>query len=104
MRVADRPAVQLRGHAAQHRCEPLGRGEADAALPGVRQPQARFGGHRRPILEPHEALVRSILDTKSDISLCESGPKLHGHGVVVGATSTIGRFLRRTGLTRKKRA
>ncbi len=25
---------------------------------------ARFGGHRRPILEPHEALVRALLDTK----------------------------------------
>src|ERR671910_3351569 len=53
---------------------------------------ARFGGHRRPILEPHEGLVRSILDTKSDISLIEIRAELCRHGVVVGATSTIGRY------------
>src|SRR4028118_2001209 len=64
---------------------------------------ARFGGHRRPVLEPHEALVRSILETKADISLVEVRSELHRHGVVVSATSTIGRFLRRAGLTRKKR-
>jgi transposase len=62
---------------------------------------ARFGGHRRPILEPHEALLRSILDAKTDISLIEIQAELLRHGVVVGATSTIGRFLRRAGLTRK---
>jgi len=27
---------------------------------------ARFGGHRRPILDEHEALVRSLLDAKPD--------------------------------------
>jgi transposase len=63
---------------------------------------ARFGGHRRPILEPHEALLRSILNAKTDISLVEIQVELHRHGIEVGATSTIGRFLRRTGLTRKK--
>ena len=64
---------------------------------------ARFGGHRRPILEPHAALLRSILDSKPDISLVEIRAELHRHGVEVGAISTIGRFLRRAGLTRKKR-
>ena len=63
---------------------------------------ARFGGHRRAILEPHEALVRSIVDAQSDISLVEIQAELRRHGVVVGATSTIGRWLRRAGLTRKK--
>jgi hypothetical protein len=33
--------------------------------------RARFGGHRRPILAPHEALVRALVDTKADISLRE---------------------------------
>jgi transposase len=65
---------------------------------------AHFGGHRRPILEPHEALVRSLLEAKSDISLVEIQAELRRHGVVVGATSTIGRWLRRAGLTLKKRA
>jgi transposase len=63
---------------------------------------ARFGGHRRPILEPHEVLVRSILDGQSDISLVEIQAELRRHGVVVGATSTIGRWLKRAGLTHKK--
>lgn len=65
---------------------------------------ARFGGHRRPILEPHEALVRGLLDAKADISLVEIRAELHRHGIVVGATSTISRWLRRAGLTHKKRA
>jgi transposase len=65
---------------------------------------ARCGGHRRPILQAHEALVRSIIETRADISLVEVRSELHRRGVVVSATSTIGRFLRRTGLTRKKRA
>ncbi len=63
---------------------------------------ARLGGHRRPILEAHEALVRSLLDAKADITLVEIQTELARHGVVVGATSTIGRWLRRAGLTRKK--
>jgi transposase len=62
---------------------------------------ARFGGHRRPILNEHEVLIRSLLDTKADISLTEIQTELARHGVVVGATSTIGRWLRRAGLTRK---
>jgi putative transposase len=43
----------------------------------------------------------TILDAKTDISLIEIQAELLRHGVVVGATSTIGRFLRRAGLTRK---
>ena len=60
---------------------------------------ARFGGHRRPILEPHETL-----DARSDISLMEIQAELRQRGIVVGATSTISRWLRRVGLTHKKRA
>ncbi len=64
---------------------------------------ARYGGHRR-ILAPHEALVRRLLDAKADISLKEIQTELRQHGIVVGATSTISRWLRRAGLTHKKRA
>src|SRR5918997_4182849 len=35
---------------------------------------ARFGGHRRPILDEHDAVVRSLLETKPDITLVESWP------------------------------
>ena len=65
---------------------------------------ARYVGHRRPILEPHQALVRALLDTKADISLKEIQAELRQHGIMVGATSTISRWLRRAGLTHKKRA
>jgi transposase len=63
---------------------------------------ARFGGHRRPILEPHEALVRALLAAKPDITLGEIQAALRRHGVEVSATSTIHRWLRRKRLTRQK--
>src|SRR5919112_2664238 len=62
---------------------------------------ARFGGHRRPMLDEHEALVRLLLDAKPDITLVEIQSELARQGVVVRATSTILRWLRRAGLTRK---
>jgi len=65
---------------------------------------AQFGGSRRPILEPHEALMRALLDTKADISLVEIQAELRQRGIMIGATSTISRWLRRAGLTHKKRA
>ena len=65
---------------------------------------ARFGGHRRPVLDEHTALVGSLLKAKPDITLVEIQAQLAKRGVVVRATSTILRWLRRAGLTRKKRA
>ena len=65
---------------------------------------ARFGGHRRPILDEHEALVRSLVGTKPDMTLVEIQAELARQGVMVRATSTILRWLRQAGLTRKKRA
>ena len=65
---------------------------------------ARFGGHRRPILDEHEALVRSLLDAKPDMTLGEIQAELAERGIVVRAASTVLRWLRRAGLTRKKRA
>ena len=65
---------------------------------------ARFGGHRRPILDEHEALVRSLVATKPDLTLVEIQAELAREGVMVRATSTILRWLRQAGLTRKKRA
>jgi transposase len=64
---------------------------------------SRFGGHHRPILEPHKALVRALLDAKADISLIEIQAELRQHCIIVGATSTISRWLRRASLTHKKR-
>ena len=64
----------------------------------------RFGGHRRPLLDEHEAMVRSLLDAKPDMTLVELQAELARQGMVVLATSTILRWLRRAGLTRKRRA
>ena len=65
---------------------------------------ARFGGHRRPILDQHGGLIRALLDAKPDITLVEIQAALARRGVVVRAASTVLRWLRRAGLTRKKRA
>lgn len=65
---------------------------------------ARFGGYRRPVLDPHEGLIRSLLTAQPDITLAELKAELARHGVVVGAVSTIHRWLHRQGLSRKKRA
>ncbi len=64
---------------------------------------ARFGGHRRPMLDEHDALVRSLLEAKPDMTLVEVQAELARRGVLVRAASTILRWLRRAGLTRKKR-
>ena len=64
---------------------------------------ARYGGHRRPLLDPHEAVVRSIVGAKADISLVEIQCELRQHGVVVRAASTLHRWLYRRGLRHKKR-
>ena len=63
---------------------------------------ARCGGHRRPILDAHAALVQSILDAKADITLVEIQAELRRHGVIVGAASTIHRWLRGRNLRHKK--
>ena len=56
------------------------------------------------MLDEHEALVRTLLDGKPDITLSEMQAELARQGIVVRATSTILRWLRRAGLTRKKRS
>ena len=63
---------------------------------------ARSGGHRRPMLDAHEALVRSLLDAEPDITLVEIRAALAQRRVVVRASSTVHRWLKRAGLTRKK--
>jgi putative transposase len=63
----------------------------------------RIGGHRRPVLEPHQDLLRSLVEAKSGITLSEIQGELRARGIVVQALSTIHHALRRLGLTRKKR-
>jgi putative transposase len=63
----------------------------------------RIGGHRRPVLEPHQELLRSLVDAKSGITLAEIQAELRARGIVVQALSTIHLMLKRMNLTHKKR-
>jgi transposase len=72
--------------------------ETGSAAPG------RIGGHRRPLLEPHEALLRSLVAARGEITLAELRAELRARGIVVQALSTIHHTLRRLDLTHKKRA
>ncbi len=63
---------------------------------------ARFGGHRRALLGPHESDLRRLVETSPDITLVEIQAELQRrHGVVAGLT-TIHNALRRIGLRHKK--
>ena len=62
----------------------------------------RVGGYRRPVLEPHEDLLRSLVAAKSGITLAEIRAELKARGIVVAALSTILLTLRRLGLRHKK--
>ncbi len=62
----------------------------------------RVGGHRRPVLEPHQDLLRSLVDAKSGITLAEIQAELRARGIEVQALSTIHLMLKRMDLTHKK--
>ena len=62
----------------------------------------RIGGHRRPVLEPHQDLLRSLVAAKSGITLSEIQTELRARGIVVQALSTIHLMLKRMDLTHKK--
>jgi transposase len=63
----------------------------------------RVGGHRRPVLEPHEDLLRNLVAAKSSITLAQIQTELKARGILVAALSTILLTLRRLGLRHKKR-
>jgi transposase len=63
---------------------------------------ARYGGHRRPLLEPHEAELRALVEATPDITLAELKAELERHFGVVAGLSTIHKALRRIGLRHKK--
>jgi hypothetical protein len=54
------------------------------------------------VLEPHQDLLRSLVDAKSGIALAEILAELRTHGIVVQALSTIHLMLERMDLTQKK--
>ena len=62
----------------------------------------RYGGHRRPLLEPHEADLRRLVEATPDITLAELQAELQRRLGIVTALATIHYALRRIGLRHKK--
>ena len=63
---------------------------------------ARFGGHRRPLLAPHEGELRRLVAATPDLTLVELQAALErGVGLRAGL-STIHKAVRRIGLRLKK--
>jgi transposase len=63
---------------------------------------AKFGGAKPYALAEHEAEVRALVAAQPDLTLEELKARLAEQGVMVGRSS-IDRFLKSIGLTRKKR-
>jgi transposase len=63
---------------------------------------ARFGGHRRPLLAPHEADLRRLVATRPDLTLAELQTELARRFGLTAGLSTIHKTLRRLGLRLKK--
>lgn len=63
---------------------------------------AKFGGWRRPILEPHAALVRSLLSARPDLPLYGLQAELAARGVKV-SYGALWSFVHRQGLSFKKK-
>jgi putative transposase len=63
---------------------------------------ARFGGHRRPLLAPHEAALRRLVAATPDITLAELKAELERRFSLAAGLSTIHNTLRRLGLRHKK--
>src|SRR5512134_45739 len=62
----------------------------------------RYGGHRRPVLEPHETELRRLVEAMPDLTLAELQTELERRCGVRAGLSTIHNALRRIGLRHKK--
>jgi putative transposase len=63
---------------------------------------ARFGGHRRPLLAPHERDLRRLVEASPDLTLAELQAELRRRFGLAAGLSTIHNTLRRLGLRLKK--
>jgi transposase len=61
----------------------------------------KVGGHRKPVLEAHRALIRERIDQTSHLTLHKLQDELAARGVVV-SHNAVWTFLRREGLRFKK--
>ena len=64
---------------------------------------ARYGGHRRPVLAPHERALRALVAMQPDITLREIQAELRRCCGISVCLATIHVTLRRFGLRHKKR-
>ena len=64
---------------------------------------ARYGGHRRPVLAPHEGVLRALVAAHPDLTLKEIQAELHRRCGVSVCLATIHVTLRRLDLRHKKR-
>jgi transposase len=63
----------------------------------------QMGGHKRPKLEPHREFLEACHAEKPDVTLQTLCDRLMAERGVKADTSLMSRFLRRMGLTPKKR-
>ena len=63
---------------------------------------ARYGGHRRPLLERHAAALKRLVEGTPDLTLAELQSELQRRLGVRAGLSTIHNALRRIGLRHKK--
>jgi transposase len=64
---------------------------------------AKMGGYKQVRLEPHRAFLEGLRTEKSDITLQALCDRLRAERGVTADTSLMSRFLRRIGVTLKKR-
>lgn len=62
----------------------------------------RYGGHRRPLLEPVEGELRALVLATPDITLAELQRAIERRAGITTALSTLHNALHRLGLRRKK--
>jgi transposase len=63
---------------------------------------ARYGGHRRPLLEAYEADLKQLVEATPDITLAELQAELQRRFGIVAGLTTLHNTLRRIGLRHKK--
>ena len=62
----------------------------------------RYGGHRRPLLEPFETLLEALVLATPDITLAELQREVEQRAGIRVGLSTVHNALRRLGLRHKK--
>jgi putative transposase len=62
----------------------------------------RYGGHRRPLLEPYETDLRKLVEAAPDVTLAELQAEIERRFGIVAGLTTIHNALRRLGLRHKK--